>query len=173
MARLTIDQRNEIIDNILFDTGADKRLADLRARLELAFADAYWAELPSELQALRGTRAECYLQKSNLEVSSRGDCVRVKLPYSYADETDVPALAQSNRGVVERHKLYEAAVKELEELRSLTKANVHSCSTDVQFKARFPELVKYLPPVLAPVANLPATTEFTDRLKAAGLKLGE
>jgi hypothetical protein len=174
MARLNLQERRDIIDQILLDTGAEKRLAELRAKLELEFKNAYWASLPKEVQVLRGKSSETYLQQNNIEISRSCNCLRVKVPYSYSSGSDaVASKARANSGVVELHKIYEAAVKEFEELRSLTKANVHSCSTDVQFKARFPDLVKYLPPVIAPVANLPATTEFTDRLKAAGLKLGE
>lgn len=48
--------------------------------------------------------------------------------------------------------------------------NFTSIRTAKVFEERFPELVKYLPTKAEPVANLPATTNLMDKLKAMGLE---
>lgn len=48
--------------------------------------------------------------------------------------------------------------------------NFASIRTAKVFGERFPELAKYLPVKAEPVANLPATTNLMDKLKAMGLE---
>ena len=174
MAKLTVYQRNQIVDLILEATGQPLRINTIRDRLVNTFKDVYWAALPEHIQALRNTDCETFLKEKHVDVATGCCCVQVKLPYAYGVHDGVAAsAARANMAVKALHREYEAAVDLFRSVKQLTKANVFSCATHAQFRTRFPELAEYLPEGEKPVANLPSTTDFVDRLKAAGLKLGE
>lgn len=52
-------------------------------------------------------------------------------------------------------------------------AAVASVRTVKAFREAYPDLAKYAPAEVEKVANLPATTDLMDTLKAAGLKMGD
>ena len=57
------------------------------------------------------------------------------------------------------------------EMIAQLEANFATVRTAKAFRERFPELAKYLPAEPGGTANLPATNDLVDRLKAAGLQL--
>lgn len=70
------------------------------------------------------------------------------------------------------HEAFEAQRETIQTLRQQVKVNVALCNSRKAFVERFPDLAKYAPTdASAAVANLPATTNLIEGLRAAGLKL--
>ena len=91
----------------------------------------------------------------------------------------LPAAEQTDFKLLE-DPTYAALAEQLDALQSLNKlalasldAALGSVTTVEQLVDRYPDLVKYLPAPEQAVANLPATTELMDKLRAAGLRTGD
>lgn len=97
------------------------------------------------------------------------DCVHSATPGFNRDEA-VNDKIKNDPEVVELHRLHDAQRDAREEVVCNVRSALCSCTTDVQFRERYPELAKYAPAPEA-VVNLPATTDLVDCLKAVGVQL--
>lgn len=161
MTRMTKTQIDEIAERILARTPDPSR--DIEAKAQREVADIAWAACPPGIQALRGDSESLrYLQAVTY---AYGLGHRVNLgemaPVAVWHNEDVKAGAQRAWAPVVEAQADRA------KLDHKIRTQLASCSTLKQFRERFPELAEFAPEP-GVVANLPATTDLMDSLKAAG-----
>lgn len=172
MTNLTKTMREQIVHSILADIPFDDGVQAARD----AALDAALALLPPKVRAvwddpdIRGyvvTRV-IYTHGSGIGVNipvnedtywGRDD--RLKRLFGGAGAT---ALEQAATDVQKRREDRDAVTNRLT-------AAVASVRTVKAFREAYPDLAKYAPTEVEKVANLPATTDLMDTLKAAGLKM--
>jgi len=71
------------------------------------------------------------------------------------------------------HSQFEVIEKVASDALDVLAATLRSVTTVEQLAERYPDLVKYLPTQEQAAANLPATTDLMDKLRAAGLRTEE
>lgn len=169
MTRLVNEQRNTLRRAILADVPKVDYEEKIRARaLKLAVF-----ELPAAAKRIWEDPATRGLLKTNSCYFGYDNHRR-----QYAASVSLPGFVESHKAILEDEEIIGlvAASNTQADLRAKLDAelrnNLVSVNTHDAFAERWPELVKYLPDGSeAKVANLPATTQLLDDLKAAGLEL--
>lgn len=172
MASLSKHEKDRMIRSIM----ADIPRPDIEKLAAEEFCAAVDERLPEAIKkALKDPKAREYVNTQTVYT----DCGRVRFPCHapcghiyrlvdwepYAGEEAVKRL---------RDRCAEVRARDdaRSEMQAALAANFSGVRTVKQFEERFPELAKYLP-AKAVTANLPATSDLVDRLKAAGLKGAE
>lgn len=158
MTRLTTQIRNRIVSAVLADT--PDTIAEDATKLQAEIEEWAWSQLPAPCpEPLRP-----YIQISNLYMDDGKMYVHV--PYNRAfDWAEQRARIRAEFG--DRLKDIGTRYDARSALRDKLVASLAGCHTAKQLKERFPELAVYLPePDTA--AQLPATTDLMDSLRAAG-----
>lgn len=175
MTNLTKTMREQIVCSILADIPFDDGVQAARD----AALDAALALLPPKVRAvwddpdIRGYIATrvIYTNGSDIGVNtpvnedtywgSNGRDERMARLFGEAGAT---AIEQAAMDVQKRREERDAVKNRLT-------AAVASVRTVKAFREAYPDLAKYAPAEVEKVANLPATTDLMDTLKAAGLKM--
>ena len=165
--------RERIVDAVL----ADLPQRDFKAEAEAIVLPAVLERVPSPVQrAWKDNASRPYVRTASC--STNCGALSAHVPhyrgYLYGNEAkDAMGLEAwaALQALCGEHRKYR---DERKALKARLAANLSACTTRKAFIERFPELAKYAPnEAAAPVANLPATTELIDSLKAAGLKIEE
>jgi hypothetical protein len=174
---LTKKLRDQIVHSIMADMPFDDGAQAARD----AALDAAVALLPPKVRAvwddpdIRGfvVRRVVYAEAGNLSV---------EVPVN--EETFWGNTGRKDRmirlfgeGGAEAFELAAKSVNQKREDRDALKSRLNAALASVRtvkaFREAYPDLAKYAPAEPEKVANLPATTDLMDTLKAAGLKLEE
>lgn len=178
MTNLTKTMREQIVRSILADIPFDDGVQAARD----AALDAALALLPPKVRAvwddpdIRGYIATrvIYTHGSGIGVNTPvnedtyywGSDGRDSRMVRLFGEAGATAFEQAAMEVQKRREERDAVTNRLT-------AAVASVRTVKAFREAYPDLAKYAPAEVEKVANLPATTDLMDTLKAAGLKMGE
>jgi hypothetical protein len=172
---LTKKLRDQIVHSIMADMPFDDGAQAARD----AALDAAVALLPPKVRAvwddpnIRGFVATrvVYADANNLSVSTPvneetfwGNTGRKDRMARLFGEDGAEVFEQTAKAIAQKYEDRDA-------LKSRLNAALASVRTVKAFREAYPDLAKYAPAEVEKVANLPATTDLMDTLKAAGLKL--
>jgi len=163
-------------DGMIRSIVADIPEEDFQAQGREFILEAVVAKLPPKVRAVwNDADLRPYIKTARISTGCNRISANVPWLDSWADAENVKAVvgqetwntfldycASNTRQIETRRELY----------RTL-EANFASVRTRKQFIERFPELQKYLPEDRSSPANLPATNDLMERLKAAGFEMKE
>lgn len=169
MTRLVNEQRNAIRRAILADVPKvdyDEKIRSRALKLAVCELPAAAKRIWDDPEARGLLKIEsCYFGYDNNR-------------RQYAASASLPGFVSQHEAILEDEEIvgFVAASNTQADLRAKLNSelqnNLATVNTHEAFAERWPELVKYLPDGSeAKVANLPATTQLLDDLKAAGLEL--
>ncbi len=151
---------------------ADIPMRDFQAEAEALVLPAAMARLPASVSAVvNNPETSAFVKRARLGTNCGALYVQIPTREQYLDTADkIGAVGQQTweamQALCGEHR---AAKEERERLRRTLEANFSRITTRKQFVERFPDLAKYAPAEDVVTANLPATTDLIDALKAAGL----
>lgn len=164
MARLTNYERDSLVRRIL----ADIPEVDYAAQMKSRAVEICIGLMPAPVRRIwENAELRGYLKSG----STNHCCMMLPTPGFGNYDDQVRSAFKVDDKLNAAHKLHDEQKLARDGLRQGLKANIYSCSTDTQFRERFPELAKYLPAASAAISNLPATTALIDSLRSAGLAL--
>lgn len=164
MSRLNKYERDSIRRAVMSDVPEVDYASQMQSRGQAVAVEA----LPPEIRRIWANgKLRGYVKSFRIYL----DCMSITVPG--ADDDGLSNRIKSDPELVRLHELHDAQRETRQQLDRKLRYGFASISTTKQFAERFPELVKYLPAENQPVANLPASTDVMDALKAAGLPTEE
>ena len=175
--RLTVELREKIVRGIMADMPAlsPKLLKDYRDTMDKRAREIAREQMPEKVRALYDDPTlRQYVHHEYAYVC----CVGYTLPTfkegEFRRDTRLGRIIEVDPVFDTAHKAYDKQREDTRNIQNQLALNVAIPRTVKAFVEMFPDLAKYAPQEPTPAtANLPATTQLMDSLRAAGLKVGE
>ena len=174
--RLTVELREKIVRDIMADMPAlsPNLLKDYRDTMDKRAREIARDQLPAKVRAIYDDPdLRPYINTEYVGIC----CVGYQLPTvprGYANTRALIQDTETDPAFDTAHKAYDKLREDIQRIQSQLAFNVAIPKTVKAFVEMFPDLAKYAPQEPTPAtANLPATTQLMDSLRAAGLKVSE
>lgn len=165
--RLTIAMRERIVDGVMADIPTVDYVQQMRARgIEIGIQ-----HMPPQVRRIWDTKGlRHYVRTASYTVPNQFNVSFIVPGFQNGDDECSRAVGndeEMNRIIGEHKAQREHRTK----LRKTVEVSLVNITIDHDFRARFPDLSRYLPAEAGGTKNLPTTTMLMDALVASGLKL--